>query len=115
MLSDTLQARRPLARWQSGLSAWRGGAGTAQSRALRETKVYVDPPNVAPGIYAIVKFEESFQHLPLVCGFFVWTFANETDPRIVRDVQVHLGPEAFAKTKPQQRNVFRRSRGCAPI
>lgn len=114
-LSEPLKAQRSFQRWQGGLAAWRRAPGVPQSRDLLRTSVYVDPPNTRPGIYAIVKFEESFEQLPLVCGFLVWAFGDDENARIVREVQAHLDTNAYAKTKPEQLNIFRRARGCEPI
>ncbi len=114
-LAEPLKAQRSFQRWQGELAAWRRTSGGPQSRNLRRTTVYVNPPNTRPGIYAIVKFEESFEQLPLVCGFLVWAFDDDENAHIVREVQAHLGAKAYAKTKLEQLNVFRRAKGCEPI
>ncbi|MEM7252362.1 MAG: DUF4019 domain-containing protein [Pseudomonadota bacterium] len=111
-LHPRLQSYRAYPQWVGALTRWRGDPGSLKTRRLRDATTYVDPPNETPGVYVAVRFEESFEHLPLVCGFLVWSLTAVETAKIVRDAQAHIDAQRFVRMPDAQKQWFRKARGC---
>ena len=113
LLADSLKTA-PETVWSSQRHELFNLAGHLLDRNIWRVSVYVDPPS-APnkGIYIAADFEQSYENIPIYCGYLVW-YQFAQDLRIIREEFGKVESELMKKIKPENITQVKNKMGCKP-
>jgi len=77
--------------------------------------VYIDPPS-APnkGIYVATDFDQSYENIPIYCGYLVW-YKFDEGFRIIREDSGKIESELMKKVKSEEIDLVKNKLGCKPL
>jgi hypothetical protein len=98
-LSPIQKEALPYERFTSLAISFNASSGAVEQRAIKKLSWYVNPPQVAPGVYVAVDVVSRFANIPLHCGFIAWQEQADGSFLLVREEQNYIDAATFANMK----------------
>jgi hypothetical protein len=116
LLTNEMQAERPLEEWKSAQESFRLKAGERISGGVSRVTVYVDPPSAPkPGLYVATDYEFSYRNIPFQCGYIIWYRHGADEFRLLREETGYIDSDTAAKLNKDEVQETRRQFGCVDL